>query len=255
MLAATAAHAGTILETQSRGLTPESQNQTTATTTYAQGGSMRVESQSGESTSVVIFKGQAISIVNTREKTYAVMDHESMKRMADEVNPKLKQMQEQLAQMPPEQRAQMEKMMGSRMPGLGPQKTQEFKKTSRTDKIAGYPCSYVEILEDGVLSDELCVATPATIKGTGELMDAAAKMGALLRDMMSTLEAPWLKQMMERQVANFDKLGGVPVLTRHYLDGKPVYETTIKAVRVETIPGASFEVPAGYTKKDLTARH
>lgn len=79
-------------------------------------------------------------------------------------------------------------------------------------------------------------------------------MSALLRDMMSTLDAPWLRQMMERQIANYEKLGGVPVLTRHYLDGKPSHETTFKSVRTEAIPAASFEVPAGYAKKDLMAR-
>ena len=175
-------------------------------------------------------------------------------RSIERLSALIKQMQEQLAQMPPEQRAQIEKMMAQRMPGFGKQNAQEFRKTSRADKIAGYPCSYVEILEDGALTDELCVATSGSIKGGAELMDAGARMSALLRDMMSTLEAPWLRQMMERQVANYEKLGGVPVLSRHYLEGKPAHETTFKSVRTETIPASAFEVPAGYTKKDLMAR-
>ena len=78
-------------------------------TTSAQGGAMRVESNSGDS--VMIFNKDVIYLINPREKSYAIMDRETMKRMADQINPALKQMREQLAKMPPEQREQMEKMM------------------------------------------------------------------------------------------------------------------------------------------------
>jgi hypothetical protein len=250
LVAANAAHAGTILETISRELAPDGESSTMST--YAQAGSMRVEGNAGDG--VMIFRNDTIYLVNPREKSYAIMDHETMKRMAEQVNPALKQMREQLAKMPPEQREQMEKMMAQRMPGLGKQKTQDIRKTSRTEKIGGVPCTYVEVVEDGVLSDELCVAAPGALKGTQELMDAAMKMSALLKEMTSTLDAPWLKDMMERQAANYEKLGGVPVLTRHFTDGKASHETTIKSVRTEAIPAASFEVPAGYTKKDLMSR-
>lgn len=247
VLAAHGAHAGTILETVTRELAPDGETATAAT--YAQNGNLRVEGKAGDG--VLIFRNDTIYIVNPRERTYVVMDRASMQRMAEQINPALKQMQEQLAQMPPEQRAQMEKMMGERMPGFGKDKTQEFRKTRRSDRIGGYPCTFVEVLENGALTDELCVAAPSSIRGAQELLDAATKMSVLLKDMLSTLDAPWLRQTMERQVANYEKLGGVPVLTRHYSDGKPVHETTIKAIRSETIAATSFEVPAGYEQKDV----
>ena len=250
LLVAATAQGGTVLDTVSRELAPDGQSSTM--TTSAQGGAMRVESNSGDS--VMIFNKDVIYLVNPREKSYAIMDRETMKRMADQINPALKQMREQLAKMPPEQREQMEKMMAQRMPGLGKQKTQDIRKTGRSEKIGGTPCSYVEITEDGVLSDELCVAAPGALKGTDELMAAAMKMSALLKEMTASLDAPWLKDMMERQAAQYEQLGGVPVLTRHYVDGKAMVETTIKSMRSESIPASAFEVPAGYAKKDLMSR-
>jgi hypothetical protein len=252
-LAIGGAHAGTVLETVNRDLPASADGKMHTMMTYAQDGRMRVETKPGDT--LMIFKDDTIFTVNNKDKSYYSMDRAAMKRMADQVNPALKQMQDQLAKMPPEQRAQMEKMMGNRLPGMGKQqKSQEIRKTARTDKISGYTCSYVEVHEDGILSDELCVVPPGTVKGSQELMDAAAKMSALLKDMLSSIDAPWLKQSVDKQVADYEKIGGLPLLTRHFADGKPTSETTLKSIRNEPVPAALFEIPAGYAKKEMMGR-
>lgn len=248
-LAASTVHAGTILEMVSRDLV----NQKTDThLTMAQDGKMRVEQKAGDS--FMIFKDDTLFTINNREKNYMAMDRAAMKRMAEQINPALKQMQEQMAKMSPEQRAQMEKMMGTRMPGMGKEKSIEIRKTSRTGKIGSYSCNYVERHEDGAMTEEMCVVPPGSLKGSDELIAAARKMSALLQEMLNGIDAPWLKQMADNQTANFDKIGGVPVLTRHFNAGKAVSETTMKTIRSEAIAASAFEVPAGYTKKDMMAR-
>jgi hypothetical protein len=249
-LACVSVHAGTSLETVNRDL---GSGKSTTILTWAQNGMMRVESKSpdGVATAAMIFKDDTVYSLNAKDKTYSVMDRAAMKRMAEQINPMLKQMQERMAQMSPEQRAQMEKMMGNRMPGMGPQKKQEMHKTGRSGKVSGYNCSYVEVHEDGVLSDEMCVVPAGDIKGSQELLTAAKKFGDLMKEMMASIDAPWLKQMADRQVANFEQLGGVPVQSRHFSDGKPASETTLQTVRSESLAAALFEIPAGYTRKDM----
>ena len=249
-LAIGTAQAGTVLETVNRDL-PAGANANTIMT-HAQDGKLRVETKPGDT--LMIFKDDTIYSINNKEKSYYAMDRAAMKRMADQISPALKQMQEQLAKMPPEQRAQMEKMMGSRMPGMARQKTQEIRKTGRTDKIGGYSCSYVEVHEDGALSDELCVVAPGTIKGTQDLLSAAAKMSALMKEMLGGLDAPWIKQAIDRQMTDYEKIGGMPLLARHYSGGKPSSETTLKSIRAEAVPAALFEIPAGYKQKDMMAQ-
>lgn len=241
--------AGTVVEAVSRELPGGGQGDTTLT--YAQDGRMRVEAKPGDT--LMIFRDDTIYSIDTKDKSYYAMDRAAMKRMADQISPALKQMQEQLAKMPPEQRAQMEKMMGSRMPGMAKQKTQEIRKTGRADKIGGHACNYVEVHEDGALSEEMCVAPMGSIKGTQELMDAAMKMSALMKEMLSGLDAPWIKETMDKQIADYQKIGGVPLLTRHYSGGQPSSETTLKSIRSESVPAALFEIPAGYKKKDMMA--
>jgi hypothetical protein len=248
-----AAHAGTVLETTTRDLAGK--GGTTNITTWAQNGMMRVETKPNDT--VMIFKDDTIYSVNHKEKSYYAMDRAAMKRMAEQVNPALKALQEQMKNMSPEQRAQMEKMMGGHMPGGmgGAPKKEELKRTSRTGKIAGYSCTYVEMFEDGVLTDEMCVAPSASMKGSEDLIAAAKKMASLMKEMMAGIDAPWLTQMADKQTANFEKLGGIPVFSRHFAGGQPQHETTLTSMRSESAPGSTFELPAGYTKKDMmTAR-
>jgi hypothetical protein len=145
--------------------------------------------------------------------------------------------------------------MGGRLPpGMGEaEKKTELKRTARTDKVGGHSCSYVQVLEDGVLTDEVCVTPSKSLQGSDELMTAATKMADLMREMMSTMDAPWLKQMAEKQVQNFAELGGIPVLSRHFAAGSPQSETTLTSIRSETLAASTFEIPAGYTRKDMLA--
>lgn len=241
------ARAGTVLETVNRDLTGSKGE--SVMTTYAQGGQLRVESSDRDGS--LIFKDDALYAINNKDRNYIVMDRATMKHMAETVNPMLKQMQERMAQMPPEQRAQMESMMGKHMPGAQKPVNREVRKTARTGKSAGYACSYVELVADGVVEDELCVVAPASLKGGDELMAAAQKMSALMQDIMKDIDAPWLKDTIDQQTANYAKMGGIPVLSRHFADGKAVQETTLKAIRSESVPAAIFTVPAGYTRKEL----
>jgi hypothetical protein len=244
------AQAGTVLETVHRDLTAKSTEK--LMTTYAQNGQMRVDS--AESNGFVIFKDDALYAINVKEHNYTVMDRATVKKMADTINPALKQMQERLEQMPPEQRAQMERLLGNKVAGTQKAPAREIRTTTRTDKVAGYSCTYAEVLEDGVKQDELCVVPPATLKGGDELVAAGQKMSALMQDMFKDIDAPWLKESVDRQIQDYARLGGIPVLTRHFADSKPVAETTIKSVRTEAIPAATFEVPAGYAHKELLSK-
>ena len=248
LLTVATAHAGTKLETVTRDLAG---GRTATIDTWAQGGMMRVDAQANGST--MIFKDETIYALSHKDKSYIVMDRASMKRMADQLNPALQMLQERMKTMTPEQRAQMEKMLGTKIPGTEAQPQPEIKRTSRNDKINGYSCTYVEVREGGVLTDEVCVAPANALKGSAELIGSARKMQALVNDMMNSMDAPWLKQMAQKQIQNFEALGGIPVVSRHFVDGKPQNETSLASISTETVAASQFEIPAGYTRRDMMA--
>ncbi|MET0533110.1 MAG: DUF4412 domain-containing protein [Steroidobacter sp.] len=253
LFAAVTAQAGTTLETVNKDLS--SGGGVTTINTWAQNGMMRVEAgaKDVEHRSTMIFKNDTIYAINHQDKSYYAMDRESMKRMAAQINPALQMLQERMKDMSPEQRAQVEKMMGGKLPPAGgePENKTQIKRTTRADKISGYSCTYVQVLDGGVLTDEMCVTPAKDIKGSDELMTAATRMASLMREMMSAMNAPWLKQMAEKQVQNFNELGGIPVFSRHFVAGEVQSETTLTSIRSEAIAASRFELPAGYAKKDM----
>jgi hypothetical protein len=246
LMVAGSIQAGTVLELVNRDLTNKTES---PAKTYAQDGRMRIET-GGPQDSFAIFRDDTIYTFDPKQKSYVAMDRATIKQLADQLNPALKMLQEQMENMPPEQRAQMERMLGTKLPGTK-EPVEEIRKTTRTATFAGHACAYSEILQDGVLQTEACVVPAASLKGSRELYDAATKVSALLEDMVDSIDLPMLKQMANRQMENFDRLGGVPVHTRTFDGGQAVHEATVKAIRNEALPATLFEIPAGYKKQEL----
>lgn len=242
------ANAAAVLKTKVRDL---SSNRESLATIYAENGKLRVET-GGPQDNYAVFTGDAMNAVNPQERSYVLIDRASIKELAATVNPALKQLQERLAAMPPEQRAQVEKMLGGQVPGMGGQPVkEEIRKTGKSGKVAGYDCSYSEVLHDAVKVTEVCVAPFTALKGGQELYDASVKVSALMDDILKELDAPWLREMASRQLQNFSKLGGVPVLTRVFNDGKAVRESMLDSAATQSVPASTFQVPAGFTRKEL----
>lgn len=246
LLAAGSIQAGTVLEIVNRDLANKTES---PAKTYAQDGRLRIESGGAQDT-FAIYRDDTIYTFDPKQKTYVAMDRATIKQLADQLNPALKMLQEQMANMSPEQRAQMERMLGTKLPGTN-ESVEEIRKTSRTGSFAGHSCTYSEILQDGVLQAEACVVPAASLKGSKELYDVASKVSGLLEDMVNSIDLPMLQQMASRQMENFDKLGGIPVHTRTFDEGQAVHEATVKGIRTEALAGALFEIPAGYTKQNL----
>jgi hypothetical protein len=242
-LASLTASAGTTLESVDHPLIEKRAD--TVATISAQDGNLRVESTGRDR--VMIFKNDTIYGLDSKEKSYTAIDRATLQTMAERLSPALKL----LANLPPEQRAQVQSMMGHALPGAGEEHKQVIRKTNRTDHVSGYSCTYVEMLQDDVLAEEFCVVPPGSLKGSQDLLAATDKMQALLNDVFKSLDAPWVRQMVEQRITNFSELGGVPVFTRHYENGKPASEITLRSVRNEPLPNSTFEIPPGYAKKDM----
>jgi hypothetical protein len=241
------AQAGTIYETTTRHL---GGGQEELTKLLVQDGKLRVEHSGTGSENVMIYKDDALHVLNPKDKSFVRMDRASIKQFADQVNPALKQMEEQLKNMTPEQRAMVEKMMGTQLP-QGQAPATEVIKTSRKDKIAGLSCTYSEVRRAGVLEQELCLAPPSSLVGGQEMFDVAKKMSALMEEMLASLQSPMLRKSLGEQVEPYAKLDGFPVFSRFYQGGKPASETTLKSMRSENIAASQFDVPADYKRKEM----
>jgi hypothetical protein len=161
------------------------------------------------------------------------------------------QMKDQLAKLPPEQRAQMEQMM----PGLsGTEKkwVVEAVDTGKSDKVDGRSCRLWDIKRDGELDDQLCVVPYSSLPGKENFQAVFANFAKVFEEMAKSV--PVLSGMMTNEFGAQAKVNGFPVRTRGYEEGKlGDTEHTVRLWREEAIPATMFSVPAGYKQKQMSA--
>jgi len=146
----------------------------------------------------------------------------------------------------------MEKMgaKGGAMAGLAGVKPPErsVKNTGRTETVAGIKCTIWEATVAGQKEEELCAAPPSAIPGGDEIMKTFREISTMLSSFTESFGAAGDNQPWH----DMEKINGVPILTRDFSDGKAESEMRLTSVRKESVPGASFDVPTGYTEKKLS---
>lgn len=183
-------------------------------------------------------------MVDAAGKSYSEMTRQDLEGLANTMDAALKQMQEQLAKLPPEQRKMMEDMMKENMPGAGSQGKTTFKKTG-SGKVGSWSCEKYESWQAGAKKAEMCVVDPQLL-GFSEadfkaLKDLAKPFEKLAKDMGSMLPQDGLEGAPK----------GAPVKSTVFENGKAKSETLIKEVKKETVSPAQFEVPKGFAKKAM----
>lgn len=241
MCVATEAFAGTYLEMTEKSLT-DTKAPTKTNKIWAQDAKMRIDSEANSA----IFRDQKIYAIDHANKRYTVLDKAMMDRTGEKIAAAKKQMETQMAQMPPEQRAQMQKML-DQSGGMGAKAARQLKQTPRNEEVAGKPCSIWEVTQDSAKVQELCVAPTGSVTGAAELLATFKDISKLFEGMQGSMQqsdpmASWRE---------LEQVKGVPVLTREYEGGKAIRETRLVTARSEPVNPKSFELPAGYKAESV----
>ena len=207
--------------------------------------------------SQLIWRGdkQTLYSIDPATKSYYAIDKATMTAVAEQVSGAMKQMQDELAKLPPEQRAQAEKMMAN-MGGKGGAASGpsiEVKVSGEKQTIQGYPCTRYDVLLGGKRTSEMWVAGWSAIKVTKDDMAALRSMSTFFEDMVKS--NPMLRNLATSGAfQGLDRVDGFPVLVRHFDGDKVVEEMTLKGVERRAVPAGTFDIPAGYARKELGAK-
>jgi hypothetical protein len=223
---------------------------------FVQNGLARMEgSKGGEYT---IFKEDGVYHVNATDRSYRVMDKAAMDQMAAKMNDATARMKAQMANMPPERRAMMEKMM-SQMNGQGggggmKKPVYDAVDTGKSESSNGRSCRIWNVTRNGELKEQYCVVPKGSMPGMEEFLVFARKMSGFMEQMSGPMHNVG-SGFMQQQIAVLEKINGVPIITRHFSGGKPDNEeTVVKTWESRSLPASTFDVPAGYTRKDFMNR-
>lgn len=221
-----------------------------------QNGNARMESSRG---TVTLFKNDTLYILNAQRKTYTALDRETAEQTADAMNDAKAKMREKLADMPPEQRAMMEKMLQQH--GMGPNSsdsappTYDAIRTGASDEVAGYKCNVWTVKRDGQPWAQLCVVPYRNLPSRDELQSLRSAIQPLLDKFGRSFPDPYSDDPLRQDSALGTKLNGVPFVSRHYRNGQLETAATIVTMwRTIKVSESQFEIPADYTRQELPTR-
>jgi len=176
-------------------------------------------------------------IVDDGQKEVTEVDPEAVRQKREQMQaqmaPMMKQLQQQMKNMPPEQRKRFEKNMGALMqpPGGAPSVTFTTKKVGQ-GSVNGISCQRLAVLRNGTPEHEVCLATRAD---TG----------------VPAADYETMKKMMETMRAMASGIAGISTPMAADLDGVPLEMKsdtqgtvrTLKSLSTDTLPASAFTVP------------
>jgi hypothetical protein len=225
---------------------------TTAVTSQVQIEGARMRTQSPGPTGslqTVIFDGtkQVLWIVNPDKKTYSELTKADLDRLGGEMSSAMARMQEQMKNMPPEQRAMVEKMMQGRgMAGMGapPAAQKTVYRPAGTDTVGKWTCSKYDGYQDGRKTSEVCAVPPETLGFAASDFEVSRQLGEFLGKLMPQNSG----RVFSVGSADEQGFSGVPV-RQVFSTAQPPTTVELTGVSRQNFPAATFEVPAGFTKE------
>lgn len=201
----------------------------------------QIRDESPETVSLLDLAQSRLTMINQAEKTYWSGPYSEVAKIRDQA---MNQMQEQLKQLPPEQRdAAMQVMQAAMGKGGKPRPKVEVKKTGQSEVIAGFKAYKYEIWTNGQLREEMWISPDIAlskeldIKKMKEMMAAFAQTGGEdAYEMDPAVQALWIK--------------GYPVKVVGKLQGETMVREVIQAQR-KNLPSSLFAVPKGYRQVEL----
>ncbi|MGH8496246.1 MAG: hypothetical protein ACREVN_08925, partial [Gammaproteobacteria bacterium] len=190
-----------------------------------EGGNLAI---TGHADGGMVYRGRenAMLAISHSDRAYTVIDKQSVESIAKTINPLL----EQLERMPPEHRAQIERMMGAELPGKSGSPTQtEVINTKRADEVSGFDCVWWEVEENGIKLREMCVTPIGNIPDGDEVMSVVGSMSDFYEDVLAQFTASFDFAMSGNPFADVNEMEGFPVKTRSFRGNALEAESVVKS--------------------------
>jgi len=183
-------------------------------------------------------------ILDKAKNTYQEIDEAMMKQMGQMAAGASAQMEAAMKNMPPDQRAMMEKMMKGKMPqaAAAAPKTVYTAKGSAT--VNGFSCTKYDGMQGAQKVAEVCAASPSQIKVTPNDYQVFEKMKEFFSGMMSAMSnSPFGANMQTASIAaaGFE---GFPVQTTNFRNSQASDRVELKSVTNASFSDADFSTGA-----------
>ena len=219
-------------------------------TFYAEGENVRMDPRStrGDKEMSVIFRDQTLWFLNHDKKVAQKIDKDGMEALSAQLDAVMKQ----LENVPPEQRAMMEKMMQGKMPGGMGEAPPQRVEVGGSEQVGEYPCTVHTLYSAEERVWEVCSADESVAEDVAEAMGAFRAMSKFTEELQDVMRQGPFANMIQTPYNEIDELGGFPVRVRQFnKKGEVTSETTLKSITRQDVDDAVFSIPKGYKVKNL----
>ena len=246
-LVSTPVTAGNVMEMATRDMSGKELDRMTF---YTESNRSRMDQDGAEGSFSVIFLDDKFLYLDHQERNYMVMDEATLENMGEQISDAMKEMEAELAAMPPEQRAMVEQMMSNQMGGMGFSEdipVLEIRKLG-SGRWQSYDCALAEMLEDGTKIQEICSVDFDEVDGSGDVHESFKRMASLLNKLYDSM--PFGGEGVRNPMEMLNELDGFPVRAVDFEDGKAVSETVLESTTEKAIDAEIFELPSDYSRID-----
>lgn len=250
LLTSAIANAGVVMEMVTRNASGQ---ETDRSKIYSQSKKIRME-QGGDTApdGTMIFLGDEFLYVDHEDKSYIVMDEAMLDEVSSKMSEAMKEMEAQLASMPPEQRAMVEQMMKGRMQGMMGQQDDAPPALKVESMGSGewqsHDCRRYAVFEGSEKTQEVCAAELDEVDGADEVIEGFRDMAAYMTKMTESL--PMRSNDRPNPGELMDQIDGFPVHTVDYDNGVVVSEMSMDSVVEQDLDEELFAAPEGYRRQD-----
>ncbi len=239
-LAAPAGFAGVVIQARLTDLKDQS---VTKMTTLVEAERLRTDvADSTSDTSMILVRRDGdfqMILLDRRRKQYQVMDRAALRQMSQQLSSAMAQIQEQLKNLPPEQRAMMEKMMGKQagQPGAAAAAPKTTFRAAGTGSVAGRPCKKYEAFEGTSKVAEVCAVAPQSLGLSAADMAVFEKLSEIFEEFTRAAR----QYLRTSNVKLADKqIDGFPIEYVSYQEGRPTARYEVLQVTPRSFSDADF---------------
>jgi hypothetical protein len=226
---------------------------------YAKGGMLRMDPhpEDGADDATVLFRDDTLWLIDHQEKRAHRVDKEGMEKVSAQISAAMKQMEVQMAQLPPEQQEMMKKMMRERMPamagaleGEAPERRVE---KGAAEKIGGYACTAYTMFSGERKVWEVCAASESELGSDAhEVIVAVRGMSNFAEQLREAVRQTPFAEIVDTPFQAMDEIEGFPIRVRGFGAGGAIDDvSTLRSITPEELGDELFAVPDGYEVVNL----
>jgi hypothetical protein len=198
-------------------------------------------------------KDQVLRLVSDDDKTYVDLDKKTMESMHGDVNAEMAKVKEQMAKVPPEQQAMMEKMMGQAMHSAAVPPEDVYVQSQEHQTILGHDCTRVDVMQGSTKRAEYWGSTDDDFKMTKDERATILAMQSYLRNYLLQMQTGGDDGASMRAFRWDTGTDGFPLITRCLRGDQATLDLHLTASDKKDVEGDLFKTPSGYKKHDLAA--